>query len=540
MPLEAIKENFRFLVFEVEGQIKLTARLLEACEPELLDKIAVKDDYIDNLKSVLENKCFSRLTEENIVAREDLNAVRAIHIMTVNLERIGDFCVNIARQTRYLSSVNFIHRMEHRDMVETIETTLSRVIPVFQNRDLAGALRICRSEYHLDRMFKERFDEILSSLRKGKDIEDLLTTLFIFRYLERIGDAMLNIGEALLFAIKGEKLKIEQYETLRETLSNSQLTATLTDVEVSAILGSRSGCRISRIQPKQGNQGIFKEGNKIKIQREHENMRQWEAIQPGLVPGIFGYHENNGSAAIIVEYLSGLTLEEMVLDSEGAALNACLESLMNTIGDIWRKTLKPGPFETDYMTQLNKRIEGVRRVHPQFYRTQKTLGDVEILSSDRLIQACSEIERSLFAPCHVFIHGDFNINNVFYEPKMAVIRYIDLYRSGYADYVQDASVFLVSNYRLPIFDNAVRERLNRITQSFLAFFKGFSEEIEDKTFDARMALALARSFYTSTRFELNPGFSRAMFMSAHFLMESLVSHRGTWDTYKIPEEVLFY
>ena len=84
-------------------------------------------------------------------------------------------------------------------MFRTVEQGLAGVIPVFQNRDLSGALNICRSEYHLDRMFKSQFDRIMASLRLGNDIEDLLTTLFIFRYLERIGDAMLNIGEALLF-----------------------------------------------------------------------------------------------------------------------------------------------------------------------------------------------------------------------------------------------------------------------------------------------------------------------------------------------------
>ena len=541
MGYESLNENFRFLVIEVEGQVRLTAHLLHTCQADFLDKILAKDDYIDNLKSVVEKKCFSRLTGDVPAAQEDLNILRAIHIMSVNLERIGDFCVNIARQTRYLSSVDFIHRLEYRDMIETIEATLSRITPVFQDRDLSGALRICRSEYHLDCMFKERFDQILTSLRQGKDVEDLLTTLFIFRYLERIGDSLLNVGEALLFAIKGEKLKIEQYETLRETLSNSQLQASFPDVELSSILGSRSGCRISRIQPKTGDgtQGIFKEGNRKKIRREHENMQQWDAIQPGLAPKVLGYHENDGSAAIIVEYLSGLTFEEILLNREAETLNTCVLHLTNTIGKVWRQTLQPGLFPTDHMAQLNKRLESIREVHPFYHRDGKCLGDLDIPSSDHLISACTDIEKKIPAPCHVFIHGDFNVNNVFYDARAQSIRYIDLYRSRFSDYVQDASVFLVSNYRLPFFDNEVRRRLNDVIRRFLGFFRKFSNEIEDTLFEARMTLALARSFYTSTRFELNPGFSRHMFLIAHFLMETLVSHEKPWEAFTIPEKVLF-
>jgi hypothetical protein len=391
-------------------------------------------------------------------------------------------------------------------------------------------------------MYKTRFDRIMTALSRGKDIEDLLTTLFIFRYLERIGDALLNMGEALLFAIKGEKLKIEQYETLQETLSNSQLKATLPEVEVSAILGSRSGCRISRIQPKHGDrmQGIFKEGNKKKIRCEHENMRQWEAVRPGLVPRVFGYHENNGSAALIVEHLSGFTLEETLLNSDEAVLDACLASLMKTMGEIWRRTLRPGPFSTDYMAQLEKAADQRKAGSSPIRKGGKVAGESGYPFFTPAHCGLFPNRRESFRPLSRLHPRDFNVNNVFYDAPTRAIRYIDLYRSKFADYVQDASVFLVSNYRLPFFDHRVRKRLNGIIVRFMAFFKAFSLEISDPFFEARMALALVRSLYTSTRFELNPDFSRSMFLSAHFLMESLVSCHTPLEEYTMPRNVLFY
>ncbi len=541
MSYESLKDDFRFLVIEVAGQVKLTGQLLRTCEQDRLDKIASKDDYIDNLKSVVEKKAFSGLTQEDLAAPERRNALRAIHIMTVNLERIGDFCVNVARQTGYLTDDTIIHDLGYREMIDTIESALSMVMPVFEDRDLSGALSICRAEYHLDKMYKERFDAIMSSLRRGKDIEDLVTALFIFRYLERIGDSLLNIGEALLFAIKGEKLKIEQYEALQETLSNSQMQASVPDVEVTSILGSRSGCRISRIQTPHGDQiqGIFKEGNKKKIRLEHENMRRWESIQAGLVPKVLGYQENNGSASIIVEFISGRTLDDMLLNSGDDALFGCLKSLKETIHRVWHATARPGSFQTDYMRQMGVRLERVRQVHPTYDRQEKHVGDLDIPSSVQLMTACEAIEAEVQSPCHVFIHGDFNANNVFYEMGSQAIRYIDLYRSRFADYVQDASVFLISNYRLPFFGDRVRKRLNGVIHEFFGFFTDFAREMDDRAFEARMALALVRSFYTSTRFELNPSFSKQMFLSAHFLMESLVAHEGPWEAFTLPRKVLY-
>jgi len=542
MPYESLKQTLRFLVIEIESQIKLTAKLLESRDEQLLEKIAAKDDYVDNLKAILEKECFCRINEDETVPADTLNELRAVHIMAVNLERIGDFCVNIGKQAGYMSSMDMVHRLRYGDMIAPILETLCMVTPAFLSKDLSAALRICRIEYHLDQMFKERFHEAMGALREAGRPEDLVTAIFIVRYLERIGDALLNIGEALLLVINGEKLKLEQYETLQEALSRSHWHAGVPDLELSAILGSRSGCRISRIKPKHGNEqpGIFKEGNRKKIQQEHENLRRWETIQPGLVPKIFSYLENNGSAAMIVEYISGITLEEILLNAKAEILHVCLLALKETIGQIWRKTLQKGTYATDYMEQLQSRLEGVRQVHPDYYRKEAEAETEGAWSTPSLLKACIAIEKEIPAPTQVFIHGDFNTNNIFYEVDGKAIRYIDLYRSRFADYIQDASVFLVSNYRLPVFDLILRARLNSVMDDFLRFFRDFALEIEDKAFDARMTLALARSFYTSTRFELNAEFSRNMFHKAHFLMESVVSHQGSWASFKIPLKILEY
>ena len=73
---------------------------------------------------------------------------------------------------------------------------------------------------------------------------------------------------------------------------------------------------------------------------------------------------------------------------------------------------------------------------------------------------------------------------------------------------------------------------------FMAAFQGFAEKHGDRTFQARMALYLVRSFYTSTRFELKESFAREMFLRAHFLMEHLAAYNGPWEDYRLPDSVL--
>jgi hypothetical protein len=93
---------------------------------------------------------------------------------------------------------------------------------------------------------------------------------------------------------------------------------------------------------------------------------------------------------------------------------------------------------------------------------------------------------------------------------------------------------------MPVFESHLRQRIDWIMGEFLAFARNFAKEHGDVTFEARMALALARSLFTSTRFELNPAFSRSMCQRAHYLMERIAEHQGRpWQDFRLPDHVLF-
>jgi len=542
--LENIIENFKFLVIETENQVKLTYGLLSDFNDELLDKIASKDDYIDNLKSTIENKCFVSIHGSKKYNKKDVNTIRAVHVICVNLERIADFCVNVARQLHYLSDNTFIHEYNYRGMFSEIQMGLSKITEVFNQRDLSSALDICRSEHNLDKLYKQNFDRVMDELRKGKEIENLITVIFIFRYLERIGDSLLNIGEALIFVIVGDRIKIRQFEALQETLSKSGFDGALTDIDFTSIWGSRSGCRIGKVDGRRTDskaQGIFKEGSIKKIQQEEENIRKWNSIFPGLAPKIFGYYEKGNTASLLVEFLAGCTLDQIILTDSDEVISNVVFIFEQTVSEIWETTKKEGLYQTDYMNQLKTRLDTIRRVHPGFYRPKKQIESFDISSSEYLIETCEQVENELPAPFTIFIHGDFNVNNIVYNPDDQIINYIDLYRSKQSDYVQDASVFLVSNFRLPVFESTLRKRLNYMIQFFYKLFEKFAQKNNDKTFEIRMALALARSFYTSTRFELNQHFAKDMYLRSNFLMEKIIDFKGNpWESFKIPKEILLY
>ena len=76
-----------------------------------------------------------------------------------------------------------------------------------------------------------------------------------------------------------------------------------------------------------------------------------------------------------------------------------------------------------------------------------------------------------------------------------------------------------------------------MSQSFFRFALEYAESKKDTTFQARLCLALARSFFTSTRFELAPTFAKEMFLRGHYLMEKMVGHKAPWTSFRIPEHI---
>lgn len=542
---EGIEENFRFMVLEVTKQVENTQKALNTQDQGLIARIEARDDYIDNLKSVIENKCFSSILVCGTADKRALDFNRAVNIVSANLERIADHAVNIAMQIQYLTDPNFLKRYEYKAFFAEITRTLRLVARALYSQDIAMAFRICRSEVALDSLFKTTFDQLLGHLRQGESPENCLTAHNIFRYLERMGDCLLNIGEAIVFSAVGEKFKIHQYEALQETLADLGENAPITDGEFHSIWGTRSGCRIGKVEGKRRNVRaagvLFKEGNAEKLSKEAENIARWQSVQPGLPPMIQSFHRDGESASLLMEYLGGCTLQEVILTAAEDVLENAMFLLKETVRGLWLDTKSDIPTSGNYIGQLRTRMDDVLRMHPALNFGRAEFLGHKMASFDDLVDACLKVDKAVKAPFTVFIHGDFNVNNIVYNHKEQRLHYIDLHRSKDADFVQDVSVFLLSNFRLPVMDVILRQRLNRVISEFLAFAREFAAEVKDHTFETRIGLGLARSFITSSRFEFNQRFAKEMFLRGVFLLQKIIRHGqqgGAWPDFTLPPDVL--
>ena len=545
---EGIEEKLRFLIIEVDKQLSRTGRYLQGPDQSALIKIIDGDDYIDNLKAIIVSKSFAAAAE-GCHGPETVALLRTYEVIASNLERIADFCEKVIVQIGYIDNPSVYTRYDFRDFLAEVLAGVRLIAQAVFDRDVQVALGICRTEHTTDHMYALFFERVLRELRSGArgDTQSLVTVLFIAHYLERMGDALLNIGEAVLSAHLGERIKIGQLRALEDSLELTELSSHLGHLSLESMGETKSGARVNSLLSRDQTDDrahprsvIFKEGRTKKLIEERDNITRWEELMPGLAPRIYSFHEGGEEGAILFEYLPGATFESSLLQKpHGEALRA-LGAIERKLCEVWTRTQTLDRPYPRFLQQLSARFEDVLAVHPEFRHGDARIGDKEIASFASLIDGLWSHDQALAAPFSVFIHGDFNVDNVIYDAAMDSVRFIDLHRSQMMDYVQDVSVFLVSQFRLKCLDTALRRRIGELSSSFHDFARDYAFRVGDASFDERLALGVARSLATSTRFVLDRGLARGMFLRARYVLERLVERgrAGRPIDHQLTREVL--
>ncbi|MBS4153605.1 aminoglycoside phosphotransferase family protein [Cobetia sp. MC34] len=384
--------------------------------------------------------------------------------------------------------------------------------------------------------------DTLAETRSGSRISGIASEKPNERAVEKVSDKGNDKGRPANDKQKGSKAGESGGSKQKGSKSKDRKT------DASESKGSKSKDRKSKDRKPTGDLpltspeylAIFKDGLGRKVEEERQGVERWHDIYPGIAPRILSHHQQGDSAALLIEHLPGMTLEHLLINESSRLNRTAQQALVETLHSVWATTRRDKPVTAGHMRQLLKRLSDVYQIHPEFRHCGASLCGREMPSLEALIEQAAGLERSLEAPFAVYIHGDFNVDNILFDPAKQSIRFIDLHRSAYQDYVQDVSVHMVSHYRLQLTDAALRARILALALSFGQQMRRFAHEQGDTTFEWRLALGLARSFATSTRFILDAGLAGRMFNRARFILEHVLGADPERPAdYRIPLEELF-
>jgi len=535
------RNNLRFLIVEVGTQISNLQNYIAREGRNFSIGSFDRSGYIHNLKIRIHNDGYLQI--QNAGNNEsDIIAFRAIDNIANNLERIAELCLDCTHHIADLSNKNYLFGDEYEQLLDRVAMGISLIERANQHSDSQQALKIAEVQQKLSKNCQQLIDKYSKELKSRKNTVDLIAAIFVVKSIKTMGDALLKICDATLSRNLGQVISVDRYNSLTRCVDHLQKKNASKNFVLDTIAETRSGNVISGVSEanKDAIIAIFKDGKKQKLKEELQSVEHWHEIYPGIAPRILSYQKQGKSAALLIEHLEGSTFENILLQGSDKLQNKSLQHLTETLDDIWHKTLRKNPVNAQYMQQLLERLPDVYTIHPVFEQQNSHIAGIYIPAFTKLLKQAYKLEQSLTAPFSVYIHGDFNTDNIIYSPRQNKINFIDLHRSCFMDYVQDISVFMVSNYRLQALDHPLRQRVLQVNMAMYHFAAEFALQHQDPTFELRLALGLARSLATSTRFTLDKTLAKAMFYRSRLLLEQVlaVNIKQSKD-YRVPIKEIF-
>jgi phosphate transport system protein len=206
--LEQLKTRLLEMGGQAEENVRLAVKGLVDRDQDLIERVMVGDEPLNNLHIEIDNRCFTLLALYQPMAADLRTIVAAVKINT-DLERVGDLAVNIAEAARRYTSHAPVKKLIDIPRMATIAQAMLRdALDAFVRRDLAMAQAVLNEDDRLDTLKTQIFRELLTyMLQDPSTIEPALDLILVSRHLERIGDHATNIAEDVIFIVSARDVR---------------------------------------------------------------------------------------------------------------------------------------------------------------------------------------------------------------------------------------------------------------------------------------------------------------------------------------------
>jgi phosphate transport system protein len=164
-----------------------------------------KDKMVNDYEKTIEKKCLQIILKEQPVAK-DLRLITSVLKMITDLERIGDHAADISKMTIFMQKSLKPYVIPHMKlMTEASQKMIKKALDSFVKQDLGLANAVINDDDEVDAYFEEIKGIVAEAIRHNEiDADYALYMMMVAKYLERISDHAVNIGEWVIFSVLGE------------------------------------------------------------------------------------------------------------------------------------------------------------------------------------------------------------------------------------------------------------------------------------------------------------------------------------------------
>lgn len=209
LSIDTLKQYTINMIDQCDNILDLSVKCVLNQDIEGCKKVIQQDDKIDELREYIRDRSIELLVLKQPMAK-DLRYIYALGSIAIELERIGDYAVNIAEESIKIGQDKYIKDLiDIPKMYEECKKMILGVKESLENEDEDLAREIALNDDNVDSLYDRVQEDCLKIMNDNpQTINQGVNLLFIGRHLERIGDHTTNICEKIIFAIKGEMIEI--------------------------------------------------------------------------------------------------------------------------------------------------------------------------------------------------------------------------------------------------------------------------------------------------------------------------------------------
>ena len=187
-----------------ELAIEKSVTALKQRDSLLAHEVMDEDKYIDNMEREIEQDCLKILLMEHPVA-SDFRDISAALKMITDLERIADQAADISEISLQFGNEKFIKEPEHIALMATLAISMVKDgVDSYINRDVETARSLDSRDDRVDLLFETVKSDLIELIKQDPaNADQAILFMMIAKYLERIGDHAVNIGEWVEYAATG-------------------------------------------------------------------------------------------------------------------------------------------------------------------------------------------------------------------------------------------------------------------------------------------------------------------------------------------------
>jgi phosphate transport system protein len=204
--LSELQTDLLIMGRQVELQIQSAVDSLSTLDEQKARETISNDDQIDDMMLTIEERCLRLIALQQPMA-SDLRIIGTASKIAVDLERIADHAVDIAKITRRLAGEALTKPLVViPKMAELAIEMLRDSLISYLEQDVNRAASLADRDDEVDQLYSSLMQDMTGLM--SADIphnRQLFHLIMVAQFLERVADHTTNIGEGVIYMVTGKR-----------------------------------------------------------------------------------------------------------------------------------------------------------------------------------------------------------------------------------------------------------------------------------------------------------------------------------------------